>query len=97
MVGKWHLGLKYRNADGGVADGWDDADLTQPLADCPLDHGFDFFLRLLAQPQHLRSQRPAQKRPGSGDRSGLAARAAGDRSDGQRQAAGRFVPVRRDR
>jgi arylsulfatase A-like enzyme len=43
MVGKWHLGLKYRNADGGVADGWDDADLTQPLADCPLDHGFDFF------------------------------------------------------
>jgi arylsulfatase A-like enzyme len=43
MVGKWHLGLKYRTADGGVARGWDDADLTQPLADCPLDHGFDFF------------------------------------------------------
>lgn len=43
MVGKWHLGLTYRRSDGRPADGWDDADLTQPLADCPLDHGFDFF------------------------------------------------------
>ena len=43
MVGKWHLGLTYRNSDGQPADGWDDADLTKPLFDCPLDHGFDFF------------------------------------------------------
>jgi arylsulfatase A len=43
MVGKWHLGLTYRNQAGEPADGWQDADLTQPLADCPLDHGFDFF------------------------------------------------------
>jgi len=41
MVGKWHVGLRYRRSDGHPADGWDDADLTQPLADSPLDHGFD--------------------------------------------------------
>ena len=33
MVGKWHLGLKYRKSDGSIAEGWDDADLTQPLAE----------------------------------------------------------------
>ena len=43
MVGKWHLGLSYRKSDGTVAEGWDDADLTKPLADGPTDHGFDFF------------------------------------------------------
>lgn len=43
MVGKWHLGLTYRKTNGQPADGWNDADLTQPLFDCPLDHGFDFF------------------------------------------------------
>lgn len=43
MVGKWHLGLTYRRSDGSPAKGWDDADLTKPLADGPLDHGFDFF------------------------------------------------------
>ena len=43
MVGKWHLGLTYTTADGQPADGWDDADLTKPLRDGPLDHGFDFF------------------------------------------------------
>jgi len=42
MVGKWHLGLRYRKSDGTLAAGWDDADLTKPLADSPLDHGFDF-------------------------------------------------------
>jgi arylsulfatase A len=42
MVGKWHVGLRYRRADGQPAAGWDDADLTQLLFDCPLDHGFDF-------------------------------------------------------
>ncbi|MEM9659160.1 MAG: sulfatase-like hydrolase/transferase, partial [Planctomycetota bacterium] len=43
MVGKWHLGLTYRNSDGMPADGWSDADLTQPMFDTPVDHGFNFF------------------------------------------------------
>jgi len=42
MVGKWHLGLRYRRPDGSPAAAWDDADLTKPLADGPADHGFDF-------------------------------------------------------
>lgn len=42
MFGKWHVGLRYRRSDGKPAAGWDDADLTQPLFDTPLDHGFDF-------------------------------------------------------
>ena len=42
MVGKWHLGLRYRRGDGSPAAGWEDADLTQPLHTTPLDHGFDF-------------------------------------------------------
>ena len=41
MVGKWHVGLRYRRSDGKPAAGWEDADLTQPLFDGPLDHGFD--------------------------------------------------------
>jgi len=41
MFGKWHVGLRYRRSDGQPAAGWDDADLTQPLFDTPLDHGFD--------------------------------------------------------
>tara|TARA_R110002049_G_scaffold4601_5_gene32241 strand:- start:337109 stop:339250 length:2142 start_codon:yes stop_codon:yes gene_type:complete len=42
LVGKWHVGLRYSQSDGKPAAGWDDADLTQPMADTPLDHGFDF-------------------------------------------------------
>ncbi len=42
MVGKWHLGLAYRNEAGERADGWSDADLRQPLFDGPTDHGFDY-------------------------------------------------------
>ncbi|MFP6873566.1 MAG: sulfatase-like hydrolase/transferase, partial [Verrucomicrobiales bacterium] len=42
MVGKWHVGLRYSRADGSAADGWQDADLTRPLAVTPLDHGFQF-------------------------------------------------------
>ena len=42
MVGKWHVGLRYRREDGSPAAGWEDADLTQPLFDTPVDHGFDF-------------------------------------------------------
>lgn len=41
MVGKWHVGLRYERSDGSPAAGWDDADLTRPLHDGPLDHGFD--------------------------------------------------------
>ena len=41
MFGKWHVGLRYRNSKGKPAAAWEDADLTQPLYDCPLDHGFD--------------------------------------------------------
>ena len=43
MVGKWHLGLSYTTSDGKAAKGWDDADLTKPVADGPMDHGFDSF------------------------------------------------------
>jgi arylsulfatase A-like enzyme len=41
VVGKWHVGLRYRKTGGSPAAGWEDADLTQPLFDTPLDHGFD--------------------------------------------------------
>jgi len=43
ILGKWHLGLTYSAKNGRPAKGWDDADLTQPLLDGPLDHGFDYF------------------------------------------------------
>ena len=42
LVGKWHVGLRYRQSNGKPADEWKDADLTQPMFDTPLDHGFDF-------------------------------------------------------
>lgn len=42
MVGKWHVGLRYRNQDGQPAAGFEDADLNQPLLDTPLDHGFQY-------------------------------------------------------
>lgn len=41
MVGKWHVGLRYRRSDGQAAAEWRDADLTQPMFDTPLEHGFD--------------------------------------------------------
>tara|TARA_R110002096_G_scaffold4501_16_gene21149 strand:- start:1058 stop:3175 length:2118 start_codon:yes stop_codon:yes gene_type:complete len=41
MFGKWHVGLRYRQADGKPAAGWEDADLSQPMHTTPLDHGFD--------------------------------------------------------
>ncbi|WP_193214787.1 sulfatase-like hydrolase/transferase [Luteolibacter marinus] len=43
MVGKWHLGLEYRQDDGLPAAGWDQADFGVMMRDTPLDHGFDFF------------------------------------------------------
>lgn len=42
MVGKWHVGLRFRKNDGRPAAAFADADLQQPLHDCPLDHGFEF-------------------------------------------------------
>ncbi len=42
MVGKWHVGLRYRQWDGKPAAGWEDADLTKPLHTTPVDHGFDY-------------------------------------------------------
>ncbi|MEQ9411450.1 MAG: arylsulfatase [Fuerstiella sp.] len=42
MVGKWHVGLRYRQSSGKPAAAFEDADLRQPLIDTPLDHGFDF-------------------------------------------------------
>ena len=42
MVGKWHVGLRYRQSNGQPAAAWADADLTQLLHTTPLDHGFDF-------------------------------------------------------
>lgn len=41
MVGKWHVGLRYRQSNGEPAAGWEDADLSQPMHTTPLDHGFD--------------------------------------------------------
>ena len=41
LVGKWHVGLRYRRNDKKPAAGWHDADLQQPLYTSPLDHGFD--------------------------------------------------------
>lgn len=49
-LGKWHLGLTYRDSsaqplprDLRPLQHWRRADLRQPLANSPLDHGFDFF------------------------------------------------------
>ena len=42
LVGKWHVGLRYRNAEGKPAAGFLDADITKPLHTTPLDHGFEY-------------------------------------------------------
>ena len=42
ISGKWHVGLTYTKSDGSPAEGWDDADVRQPLTDCPEEHGFDY-------------------------------------------------------
>lgn len=43
MVGKWHLGLEYRQDGGAPAEGWADASFGVPMRDTPVDHGFDDF------------------------------------------------------
>jgi arylsulfatase A len=42
ITGKWHVGLRYRNAQGEPAAEFLDADLTKPMHTTPLDCGFDF-------------------------------------------------------
>ncbi|MEM6363092.1 MAG: arylsulfatase [Planctomycetota bacterium] len=42
IVGKWHLGLLYQKPNGAPSDSLEDADLTQPIANGPVDHGFEF-------------------------------------------------------
>ena len=42
MVGKWHVGLRYRQSNHLPAAGWEDASLLHPLFTSPLNHGFDF-------------------------------------------------------
>jgi len=54
-IGKWHLGLGWQAKDGHSfdPDSWDpeqvhDIDFSKPLADSPLDHGFDHYFGLNA-------------------------------------------------
>ena len=42
LVGKWHVGLRYTRADGTPAAGFRDADLSKPVLDGPVQHGFHF-------------------------------------------------------
>ena len=60
MVGKWHVGLRYRQANGLMAAGFEDADLQMPLADTPLDHGFDF-CRLTSRSHGTSGPEPGKK------------------------------------
>ncbi len=50
-VGKWHLGMDWPLADGGIAssdkDGWK-VDYTAPIANGPLSVGFDYFYGISA-------------------------------------------------
>ena len=42
IVGKWHIGLRYRQFDNRPAAGWKDASLIHGLFDSPMEHGFDY-------------------------------------------------------
>lgn len=42
-VGKWHLGLDYRDRHGGLTQDEEKIDFTAPLSGGPLDCGFDYF------------------------------------------------------
>ncbi len=64
MVGKWHVGLRYRQTNGSRAAEFIDADLRMPLADTPLDHGFDF-CRLTSRSHGTSGPEPGRKnKPG---------------------------------
>ncbi|MEO0415576.1 MAG: arylsulfatase, partial [Verrucomicrobiota bacterium] len=70
MFGKWHVGLRYRQSNGRPADGWEDADLTEPLYTSPLDHGFDqaiFTSRSHATSGPRFSDHPEGKNPQKGN------------------------------
>ncbi|NNE93514.1 MAG: arylsulfatase [Verrucomicrobiales bacterium] len=41
LVGKWHVGLRYRNHHGLPAAAFEDAHFSMPMHTTPLDHGFD--------------------------------------------------------
>jgi arylsulfatase A len=42
IVGKWHVGLRYRQFDNRPAAGWEDASLIHGLVDSPMEHGFGY-------------------------------------------------------
>jgi len=93
MVGKWHLGLTYRRADGSLAQGFDDADLRQPLADAPIDHGFDFFYGIsrshgTSGPGGLKRLNTPQQSTGPGWIKGR--QVVGATTDGNKLAAGSY-------
>ena len=67
VVGKWHVGLRYRQSDGSPAAGWEDADLTQPLHTSPLDHGFDF-ARITSRSHGTSGPDAANPKPGPNKR-----------------------------
>lgn len=62
IVGKWHVGLRYRQSDGQPASAWDDADLTKPLMDGPIDHGFEF-ARFTSRSHGTSGPNAAEKNP----------------------------------
>lgn len=48
FFGKSHLGSTFLKSDGTVANGFQDADLSQRFRDGPIDHGFEYSLTLPA-------------------------------------------------
>ncbi|MEO1529696.1 MAG: arylsulfatase, partial [Planctomycetota bacterium] len=62
MVGKWHVGLRYRRSDGTPAAEFKDADLTKPLHTTPIDHGFDF-ARFTSRSHDTSGPDPTLKKP----------------------------------
>ena len=46
FFGKSHLGSTFLKIDGTVANGFQDADLSQRFRDGPIDHGFEYSLTL---------------------------------------------------
>ena len=48
FFGKSHLGSTFLQSDGTIANGFQDADLSQRFRDGPIDHGFEYSLTLPA-------------------------------------------------
>ncbi len=64
LMGKWHIGMTFLDHDGRpVYETCDErgipliehTDLSRPIADGPLDHGFDHFLGLFPAPRRIGS------------------------------------------